>query len=100
MVASYAIPDLEERRAEPAARIAYFATTMAEHARTFAGVPVEEHGWRPIAMCNACGMNTGNWCDTCEEQGRRYISVWGQRLVGSPLCSHCEGDVPCNVCGK
>ena len=78
MVASYAIPDLEERRAEPAARIAYFATIMAEHARTFAGVPVEEHGWRPVAMCNACGMNTGNWCDTCEEQGRRYITVWGR----------------------
>ena len=93
MVASYVIPDFEERRAEQAARIAYFATILAEHAR-FAGVS------GPVAMCNACGTNTANWCDQCEEQGRRYTTVLGQRMVGSPLCSHCEGDVPCNVCGK
>lgn len=98
---TYAMPTLAERRAEPAARIAHFARIAQEHDRQFAGVPFEERDWHLIAMCNACGQNTGSWCDHCESAGRRFTTVWGQEMAGSPLCTRCEGDrVTCNVCGR
>ena len=97
---TYRMPNLAERRAEPAARIAHFASITQEHNRQFAGVPFEERDWHLIAMCNACGQNTGNWCDRCESAGRVYVTRWHQTMVGSPLCTRCEGDHgTCNVCG-
>ena len=97
---TYTMPTLAERRAEPAARIAHFASITQEHDRQFAGVPFEERDWHLIAMCNACGQNTGNWCDRCESAGRVYVTRWHQTMVGSPLCTRCEGDHgTCNVCG-
>ena len=97
---TYRMPTLAERRSEPAARIAHFASTVQEHGHQFAGVPFGERDWHLIAMCNACGQNTGNWCDRCETAGNVYVTQWHQTMVGSPLCTRCEGDhVTCNVCG-
>ena len=59
---------------------------MREHARTFASVPFEERDWHVIAMCNACGQNTGNYCDVCEQEGRTYVTALDEAMVGSPLC--------------
>ena len=98
---TYTMPTLDQRRAEPAARIAHFARIAQEHYRQFPGVSFEERDRHLIAMCNACGQNTGNWCDHCESAGRVYVTQWHQTMVGSPLCKRCEGDhVTCNVCGR
>ena len=96
---TYAIPTLADRRKERSARVAYYASILVEHDRLFAGVPFEERDWHAIAMCVSCGANTGNWCDTCENQGRHYTTRWGQVMVGTPLCSRCEDDATCVVCG-
>ena len=97
---TYALPTLAERRAQPAARIAYFAHVVREHERQFAGVPFEQRTWHVVAMCVSCGRSAASWCDNCELAGRRFTTVWGQEMVGSPLCHNCEGDgVACTVCG-
>ena len=97
---TYRIPNLTQRRAEPAARIAFFASIAQDHRHQFAGVPFGERDWHLIAMCNTCGQNTGNWCDRCETAGNVFVTQWQQTMVGSPLCTRCEGDrVKCNVCG-
>lgn len=100
-MATYAMPTLAQRRAEPSARVAYYANIVRNYEATFAGVPFEERAWHVIAMCTACGANTGNWCDTCEAQGRTFTAHWGQLMVGSPLCSTCEDldEVACLLCG-
>ena len=88
-VPTYATPTLAERRAEPAARVAYYANIVAQYESLFvdAGVPFEARPWHVIAMCLGCGVSTGNWCDACEWAGRTYVAHWGQRLCGAPLCS-------------
>ena len=98
---TYAMPTLAQRREEPSARIAHFASIVCEHNAQFAGVPFEERDWHLIAMCNACGQNTGNWCDRCENAGLVFVTQFGQTFVGSPLCTRCEGEpgTCCNVCG-
>ena len=97
---TYRMPNLAQRRAEPAARIAFFASIAQDHHHQFAGVPFGERDWHLIAMCNTCGQNTGNWCDRCETAGNVFVTQWQQTMVGSPLCTRCEGDrVKCNVCG-
>ena len=97
---TYRMPNLAQRRAEPAARIAFFASIAQDHNHQFAGVPFGERDWHLIAMCNTCGQNTGNWCDRCETAGNVFVTQWQQTMVGSPLCTRCEGDrVKCNVCG-
>ena len=92
-VVTFTLPTLAQRRNERAARVAYFAWVLTEHARQFQGVPLELQEWRIIAACVSCGANTGerrkrtnptaqnaltvlpnaycpqgNWCDTCELQ--------------------------------
>ena len=90
MIYTYHLPDLYTRRTQPAARIAYFAHILHEQNLQY---PL-------MAMCVSCGNNTGNWCDTCEDEGRRFTTMWGQVMVGSPLCTICEDDgVECTVCG-
>jgi hypothetical protein len=97
---TYALPTLAERRTQPAARVAYFAHVVREHERQFAGVPFEQRTWHVIAMCASCGRSAASWCDSCELAGRRFTTVWGQQMVGSPLCHNCEQDgVACTVCG-
>ena len=91
MIYTYALPDLEVRRMQPAARSAYFAHAM---------LYLQQQGFPCIAMCVSCGASTGNTCDTCEMEGRHFTTTWGQVLVGSPLCTICEDDgVECTVCG-
>ena len=97
---TYAMPTLAERRTQRAARIAYFAHVVREHERQFAGVPFEQRTWHVVAMCVSSGKSTGGWCDHCELAGRRFTTVWGQEMAGSPLCNQCEQDgVACTVCG-
>jgi hypothetical protein len=97
---TYALPTLAERRTQAAARVAYFAHVVREHQRQFAGVPFEQRTWHVVAMCVSCGRSAGSWCDNCELAGRRFTTMWGQEMVGSPLCHNCEGDgVACTVCG-
>ena len=87
---TYTLPTLEERRAKPAARIAYFAHVML----------VQEGVFPVIAMCVTCGASTGNTCETCEEEGRHFTTTWGQSMLGSPMCTMCEDDgEECTVCG-
>ena len=90
---TYALPGYWERRTCLAARRAFFAYQCAEirqRAATAGGV--EYIFDRELAMCNACGQNTGNWCNGCEAVGRRYVCANGMVCVGSPLCSRCEDD--------
>jgi len=96
---TFTLPTLAERRNERSARVAYFAWVLTEHTRQFQGVPFELQEWRVIAACVSCGANTGNWCDTCELQGRHFYASWGQQMVGSPLCTRCETDHVCLICG-
>ena len=63
-------PSLEERPSCHAARVAYFATIALEYDRFIEqGTPNQFTWWQLVAMCNACGANTGNWCDHCEALG-------------------------------
>ena len=94
----FVLPDLAQRRSELSARMAYWSHVLATNERDFHGVPLRERGWLPVAMCRACGVNTGNWCDTCEELGYTFTSHFRQELVGSPLCTRCEDEVVCPVC--
>ena len=92
-------PTLDQRRAERSARVAFFASIVKEYERLFAGMPFEERDWHVHAMCNACGLNTANWCDSCEGAGRTFVNYHGMVCAGSPLCSQCEDHVPCQICG-
>ena len=99
---TFAEPTLAERRAHPTARLAYYADIALKYERMIEnGNPNEFAWWQLVAMCRACGMNTGNWCDHCEASGHTYQARWGQWFVGSPLCSVCENDeeVRCPTCG-
>ena len=85
---TYAIPSLDERRASISrvASLAFYAYWI------FMG--------GDLPMCETRGLGTGNWCDTCKNQGRPF--KWGRQvMVGKPLCSICERDaqVRCHVCG-
>lgn len=101
---SFAVPTWNERREclSGAARVACFAQAV--------------RGWEQnsdvlvqlIASCVSCGLNTGNWCSVCEDQGLTFVTYHGQPLVGNPLCTECEGlspgamsrqqNVACHVC--
>ena len=99
MASTWVTPTLEQRRAERAARLAFFAQIVKEYERLFAGVPFELRDWHVVSMCNGCGMNTGSWCDACEAQGRTFVTHWGQTMAGSSLCSRCEDEIVCPICG-
>ena len=86
---SFAIPTLEQRRASRVASRAFYAYWLSVGGN--------------LPMCETCGLGTGNWCDTCENQGRTF--QWGgwqnQTMVGTPYCTRCENEaeVVCRVCG-
>ena len=91
---TYTLPDLEVRRTQPAARIAYFAYLMLDR-NTYIN-PV-------VGMCVSCGRITSYSCDTCKTEGRRFTTMapWSQPMWGSPICLVCMHDpqVECTVCG-
>ena len=78
---TYALPSLDERRASRVASLAFYAYWIFMGGDLQLGSP----------MCETCGLGTGNWCDTCENQGRTF--KWkGQVMAGKPLCSICDRD--------
>ena len=89
---TYALPNIHERRESHTARVAYWAYMVTEHLRQ-----AMEYGL--VGPCNACGKNTGNWCARCEIQGTTFVAYTGQILLGSPICSVCEREWVCAVCG-
>ena len=93
-----ALPTYADRLQGLGARRAFFAHVCEEHTRQFAGVPIEGWLWRPIAMCSGCGTNTSSWCDSCELRQLGFATVFGQVMVGTPLCGQCETDERCRVC--
>ena len=93
---TFSIPSREERLASKAARAAYWAFTLHQYYATQADL--EQFEWYPMAPCNACGVNTGNWCDDCEIAGTRYYTYDSECRHGSPLCSACESEKQCKTC--
>lgn len=96
---SFALPTREERLVSRAARAAYWAFTIEHYYATqhdLAGTPTLQ--WYLSAPCNACGTNTGNWCDDCESSGVRHYAYDSASRVGSALCTACEDEYRCTVC--
>lgn len=84
-------PNLDQRRKEPAASWAHYATVVA-HAREVFG---PDHIVIPCITCGADGKN--DWCNTCEVRGNHLPEAKG--LV-TPMCRQCEADdVKCRICG-
>ena len=106
MASTYAAPTKAERCAERSARAAHWALVLAEaRRRTLAegnptGIPAAVYGIYAMAKCSVCGGNASSWCDPCEEDGRSFVSVHGQRMRGSPVCQSCDDAGQCGVCWR
>ena len=88
-VDTYAFPGREACLRERSARAARWAHDVKK---------IVAGGGMPISGCQACGMNTGNWCDGCEVAGRTFRAYGGQLLAGRPLCTKCEEEERCRAC--
>jgi hypothetical protein len=96
---SFALPTREERLVSRAARAAYWAFTIEHYYATqhdLAGTSALQ--WYLSAPCNACGCNTGNWCDNCENNNVHHYAYDSGCRVGSALCTACEDEDQCKVC--
>jgi hypothetical protein len=90
-VQGWCTPNLQDRRAEPAASWAHFATVVAD-ARVVFG---PDHVSIPCITCGADGKL--DWCNTCEVRGNRPPEAKG---FLTPMCRRCEADnVKCRLCG-
>lgn len=92
MYSTFLTPELEDRRAEPSARAAYYA---------YAAALVEiDPGQR--YPCYTCGIPAPiQWCNTCDVAGNRPLRTWtGFSHYITPMCNTCVADdVTCLICG-
>lgn len=76
---TYTLPEWEGRRKEHSARVAFWSYVVCQ-AQT-------RDDFFLVAPCMDCGINTGNWCESCAELGfsssLRPASAW----LGSPSVS-------------
>ena len=86
--AMVSLPTMEERLAEPAARVAWRFYRLAIGA-------AQAH----IPSCYMCGGVGGRgWCNTCEVMGNRPLPDFPHIIT--PYCPECdEANVKCSVCG-
>ena len=103
---TFVAPTFAERCDERSARAAKWANVLVEARRRTAeegnplGIPEAVYGIYATAQCSVCGANAGSWCDPCETAGRSFRSVYGGRMVGSPVCHTCDDAGRCGVCKK
>ena len=87
------VPELEERRNEPAARVAFYAYCLITFAIDLA----------QRFPCVCCGQpGPAQWCDTCELAGNRPLAgpPHFRPDLNTPMCNRCVHDnVACLVCG-
>ena len=88
----WASPSIAERREEPAARVAHYASLRAK--------------WRLIETelaapppCFSCGDFAGGWCNTCETNNVTPLLMPGYGHLFTPMCDTCDReDYPCTAC--
>ena len=82
------LPTMEERRAEPAARVAWRFYRLA--------IGAAHPGMPPCHMCG--GVAGQGWCNTCEVMGNHPLPNFPGIIT--PYCPECdEANVTCSVCG-
>ena len=88
VILTYSVPSLEQRRANWAARVAYYAWVLNNY-------PIEPAG---RYMCYCCGApGPANWCNTCEFRDNRPVP--GQPHMITPICNTCVTmNLTCPIC--